>query len=50
MEPSSKPKIALDTNFLLSVSELKKDLIEEIRKEFGSRAEIIVPEAVMKEI
>jgi len=50
LEPSNKPKIALDTNFLLSVSELRKDLIEEIRKEFGSRAEIIVPEAVMKEI
>ncbi|MEW6295451.1 MAG: PIN domain-containing protein [Candidatus Diapherotrites archaeon] len=50
MESSSKTKIALDTNFLLSVSELRKDLVEEIRKEFGARAEIIAPEAVIKEI
>ncbi len=42
--------IAIDTNVLVSIAKTKIDVLEEAEKEFGKRAEFVVPKQVIAEI
>lgn len=43
-------KIILDTNFLMSIFELKIDIFEEINRIFSSKAELYIVEGTLKEL
>lgn len=43
-------KIAIDANILLAIANDKIDVFGQIRDEFGSKAELVVPKQVMDEL
>ena len=43
-------KIAIDANILLAIANDKIDVFGQIRDEFGSKAELVVPRQVMDEL
>ncbi len=43
-------KIAIDANILLAIANEKIDVFGQIRDEFGSKAEIIIPKQVIDEL
>lgn len=49
MERQFKERVALDTNMLLAINELKLDVFEEIKKRFG-RVEFLVTSNTLKEM
>jgi len=47
---SQRNTIAFDTNVLVSIAKTKKDVLEEAKKEFGTKSLLEVPEQVIAEV
>ena len=50
MESVNKKVIAIDTNMLLSIEKLKKNIFEDIRVEYGKNIEIVLAKEVLVEL
>jgi len=46
----SKPKIAFDTNMLLTIGQLKIDVFFEVEKKFGKEIMLAIPKQVLEEL
>ena len=46
----SKPKIAFDTNMLLTIGQLKIDVFFEVEKKFGKKIMLAIPKQVLEEL
>ncbi len=46
----SKPKIAFDTNMLLTIGQLKVDVFSEVEKKFGKEIMLAIPKQVLEEL
>ena len=46
----SKPRIAFDTNMLLSIGQLKVDVFFEVEKKFGKKIMLAIPKQVLEEL
>lgn len=50
MQLQNSSKIALDTNMLLAIKQLKVDVFFELETMFGKKTEFLIPKQVFKEI
>ena len=46
----NKPRIAFDTNMLLSIGQLKVDVFFEVEKKFGKKIMLAIPKQVLEEL